>query len=301
MIDALGGLDIPPFGHVDGASFERVAADQMYLNDALSAAGGYHEAKAAFLAPVARSLVARLVTASPEHLLALSGVLSRLADEKHIQMVTKDRAVAAVLAENGWDGAIPATNEDSLYVVDTTVSYGDSFFFIDPRTHLEVTIEADGQQRYQLQLTYRNRYPEGIPDWMYPLMLEGAIFDPATRRLVGEPGFWGNWLRIYLPADVSGVTIDGLADTPPGYREAGRWVQAGFLPMPPGQERSVTVRYARRPAQPGETSYLIWLQKQAGTACRDISIVVRWPSGAVERYDGCPYQDLPVALGRPSH
>lgn len=296
LIDALGGLEIPTYGHVDGQRFEQAAADQLYMDSALAAAGGYHEAKAVFLAPVARALVGRLVSVPPRQLLSLASVLGRLADQKHIQMVARDAALAAALADNRWDGAIRPSAENSLLVVDTTVSYGDSFFFITPRTRLEVTIGENGIFSHELELTYQNRYPSGMPAWMHPLMLEGSVYDPASRRLVGEPGFWGDWLRVYLPPDVRNVTVEGLLDVPPGYFEADRWVQAGYLPMSPGQQRTVRLRYQRLAPPFGD--HQILLQKQAGTTCRDTNIIVNWQNGSTRRYDGCPQEDTLVALRR---
>src|SRR5439155_14085050 len=128
----------------------------------------------------------------------------------------------SALASAGWDGAIGPIAGDSLFVVDSTVSYGDTFYFVQPQTRLEVDLAANGDRTYQLTLDYANRYPEGLPSWMHPLAVEGSVFDPQAQRLVAQPGFWGDWLRVYLPPDAANLSIEGLADAPPGYAESGR-------------------------------------------------------------------------------
>jgi hypothetical protein len=275
LIDALDGIDVPGLGAVSGEGFERAALGQLYTAPAITAAGGYHEAKAAFLVPVARALIARLNNASPQEIMRVIGLFETLLEEEHIQISASRPVLANPLSALGWDGALPNVDGDSLLVVDSTVSYGDSWYFVRPTTELRVDVDDVGRATHELELQYANRFPDGYPDWMNDLMIEGRVFDPNTRQLSGPLGFWGNWLRVYLPPDASIIGVEGMETGPPAYQESGRIVVGGYLPVPPGAARTVRVRYTT--GGTGAAEYRIFVDKQAGTECRATTVTVRWP------------------------
>lgn len=294
----VGPIEVAGYGAVSAETFERQAAEQLYSYEAVISAGGFHEAKAAFLAPLGRALVERLTDAPPAELLRLQGEALRLLSEKHVLLAFKDPSLVRLAYANGWDGAIRPVSGNYLYVVDTTVSYGDTYRFVTSDAELRVTIGQDGRHANELVLRYDNSYPRGLPDWMPAEMVEGATFDPAAGGVVQIPGFWGNWLRVYLPAEASGVTITGVEDPRAAREEFGRRSVAGYLPVPPGEGRVVTLGYTTPASeQSGERGYRLFFQKQPGLQCRPLSLSVRWPDGDLARYRSCPTVDQRVDLG----
>lgn len=297
LLAMVGPVQLPGYGVVSADNFERGAAEQLYSRSALTSATTFHGAKNAFFGATGQALVGRLLALSPRELLPLGEGLLKLLQEKHLLLAFKDQRLIRVARANGWDGAIPPIGGDSLYVVDSTVSYGDSYPYVTSDATLRVTLEQDGSQYHELVLDYNNIYPQGVPSWMPPEMLGGATFDPATGKLTDIPGFWGNWLRIYLPPDARVVSIDGLVDPAPQQLEFRRAVIAGYLPMHPGEGRTVRLRYVTR-GDPGESgrNYRLLLQKQPGTEGRATSVEVNWPDGETAVYRGCPRVDLDLTL-----
>ncbi|MBI4492102.1 MAG: DUF4012 domain-containing protein [Chloroflexi bacterium] len=297
LLRAVGPLDVPGHGRVEADSFERLAAEQLYSRSAIATGATYHAAKAAFLAPVGRALLARLLEVSPAELVPLGKALVQVLDAKHLQLAFKDPRLIRLTEAHGWSGAMPAMAGDSLFVVDTAVSYGDAYTFIDTDASLRVSVGEDRSAMHDLALRYANVYPRGLPSWMPPIMLGGQAFDLATGKLVETPGFWGNWLRVYLPPDAREVAVDGLADQSPPRQEFGRTLVEGYLPLSPGQQRTVRLRYVTGlEEQEGAGVHRLFLQKQAGVECRSMAVVVEWPQGASASYQGCPGGDGWITL-----
>ncbi len=185
---------------------------------------------------------------------------------------------------------------DSLFVVDTTVSYGDTYPFICSNVDIRIKLQEESSQRHALVLYCANRFPAGLPPWTYPAMVVGATYDPATGKVTENPGFWGNWVRVYIPADARAITVEGLIDPAPTRLEFGRLVVAGYLPLSPGQRKTVSIGYLTKGGKGLTEGYQLFLQKQAGLQARPISMTVEWPTGEVARYSGSPARDQWVEL-----
>lgn len=292
VLARVGPLEIADYGTVSADTLDRRAAEELYGSGAIERAGGFHQAKAAFFAPLGRAVIARLLIVDAREFVALLRELTRLLDEKHIQVAAKDRRLAAALYAIGWDGSIPPLEANSLLVIDTTVSYGDTYPFIQSSADLRVEALAGGGQSQELALAYRNAFPSGLPPWMPLTMIEGTTFDPRTGTVAGTPGSWGNWLRIYLPPSAEVGEIAGLENAGQA-KEFGRVRISGYLLLGPGEERAPRVRYT----VPGTADHFrLFLQKQAGIDCRQIDAVVRFSAGRTNTYQGCPATDLWVSL-----
>ena len=298
LLGVVGGVNVPGYGPVSADSFERTAAEQLYSRSALSSAQAFHQAKGEFLGATAKALVARLLDLSPAQALPLGEELLQLLQTRHIQMAFKDPRLVQSVHTRGWDGSIPPVEADSLLVVDTTVSYGDTYPFVTSQASLGVQLEqgSDGQL-HELVLDYMNIYPRGLPPWMPSKMVGGEVFDQATGQLAQTSGFWGGWIRVYLPAKVEVTQVQGLTDLDPTRSEFGRTLVSGYLPLAPGQARKVTIRYFTHVGQEaGEDNYRIFLQKQAGLECRPTWVQAIWPGGKTASFEGCPGGDQWVEL-----
>lgn len=293
-----GTLDVPGYGPVSADDFQRKAAEQLYSHAALSSAEAFHKAKGEFLGAVGKTLVDRLFNLPPDRLLPLGQEAIRLLDTRHLQLAFKDQRLVELVHTQGWDGAIPQVDGDSLYLVDTTVSYGDTYSFVKTNVDLQVQLEENGGVRHHLVLNYFNSFPEGLPSWVPPVMVRGASFDLASGQMVEKTGFWGNWLRVYLPAGATAIEIRGLVDPAPPNQQFGRTVLAGYLPLDPGQRRAVTISYLVHSQSKG--NYRLFLQKQAGLECRPTSVTIRSRSGHSTSYEGCPVKDTWITQDGPA-
>jgi len=297
LLRALGPLDVPGFGTVNAENFEQLSVETLYDPADHLRPAGFHGVTAAFFGTFGRTFVARLLALSPAELAPVAKGLVELLDSKHIQLAFKDPELAALASARAWDGAVPPLSADSLYVVDTTVSYGKTYRFVRTQGSLSVDLGEHGHTTHELTLEYRNVYPDGLLPWMPTEMVGGDTFDLASGQLVEAPGFWGNWLRVYLPPGARGVSVEGLTEQGPPQAEFGRTVVAGYLPLAPGQRRTVQVRYVTDgQAQESTATYRVFLQKQAGLDCRPLSLLVRWPHGASAQADACPRGDRWIEL-----
>lgn len=297
LLRVLGPVETPGFGQISADNFDQRAAEELYSPAALAAAGGFHQAKGIFVSAVGRALVERLLDLSPSGLLPLSTELLRLVEEKHIQLAFADQQVARIAAASSWDGAVPPMSGDSLFVVDTTVSYGDTYAFVRSEVSLRVDLREKSLGLHELVLTYNNEFPRGLQPWIPEFIVDGATIDPTTGKLQARPGFWGNWLRVYLPSATRVADVDGLSDPVLPWQESGRLVVAGYLPLAPGERRTVTVRYFNSAGKDEESgAYRLFLQKQAGLECRPTSITVVWSNGESTDYHQCPTRDQWVEL-----
>lgn len=297
LLQELGPLDVPGYEPVDADNFEAVSVRELYTPRYSGA--GFHHVTEAFFGAFGRAFRERLLALSPGELVPLGKSLISLLETKHIQIAFKDPQLIEFAHGRGWDGAFATQQGDSLYVVDTTVSYGKTYKFVRTAATLDIALDRDGRARHELNLRYENSYPEGLLPWMPPAMVGGEHFDALTGLMVEAPGFWGNWLRIYLPPDATGAVVEGLEEQPPPQSEFGRLLVAGYLPLPPGTERLVRVRYVTDAKQQlSALQYRLFLGKQAGLDCRPIRLSVQWPNGTSGASDTCPltdgWVDLPV-------
>ncbi|GEM_PF-7114736 len=297
LLQSVGSLEVAGYGSVTAGNFDWVAAEQLYSRAALASASSFHEAKGAFLGATSRALVDRITTMPPARLLALTPQLATLLAEKHLLVAFKEPRLVEVANRAGWDGSIPAVDGDSLLVVDSTVSYGDSYSYVKVQDSLSLAVSDDGGQTHDLVLDYNNIYPHGLPPWVPSEMVGGDSFDPVLGKLVRTPGFWGDWLRIYLPLDARSISLDGLTDPAPLQWEFGRTVVAGYLPLAPGENRRVQVHYVIGIGQKEERAdHSLYLQKQAGVACRPITITAVRAGDSSASFQGCPTRDQWVQL-----
>ncbi len=86
--------------------------------------------------------------------------------------------------------------------------------------------------------------------------------------------------------------MDGLSDaTSPG-KEFGKTVVVGYLPVGPGEHRSVKLSYVTTTGKgPIGEDYQLFVQKQAGLDGRPLDVLVTWPNGTTSGYKGNPDRD----------
>jgi hypothetical protein len=215
------GLDLPP---MDGA----IAIDQQFLQLLLDVTGPvtipgdnitinkqnlitnlrdawaidegqavreWISSRKAFLGPFASALKDKLVSdfadLDPLHLVRN---MSQAVETGHLQMYMRDEAVAATLAEIGWDGRLqPPIDHDYLLALDTNVGYNKVNASIQRSLDYQVSLNNDGSGQADLTLAYTHTAP--ISDVTCAAIAYG---DAPTYQQLANQCLW-NHLRLYAP------------------------------------------------------------------------------------------------------
>lgn len=229
-----------------------------------------------FLGGLVQALVTRLEGGlDSDGLARLAGSLRQALDEGHALVYIADPAVAMLLADSAWAGAVVTSQGDYLMVVDSNVGFNKVNPHIQQAVDYTVTLDASGRGRAEAIVGYRHtgQNPE-IP------CVQEARYD-ATYEGMMERCYW-DYCRLYAPPGSSLLEEQSgeVSVAPP---EGDKEVFAGLLVLAPGQQRSLTFRYfpgATAGMKDGTRSYTLTVQKQAGAPPSDLRVRVVLPAGA---------------------
>lgn len=203
----------------------------------------------------------------------LAQTLYSALQEKHILVSLNDTSVMASLAELGWTGAVQPGDGDTLMVVDTNVGWNKVNALVDRSTTYEITPHADGSVEAVLELAYQHRGTPTDQPCVHESRYGDTYADMAQRC-------YFDYLRVYVPAGARLLAAEGLApDTVSTLRgENGTSIFAGDMVLPPGETRTVRLRYELPPGTVDANRYELRLQKQPGTPGWPIKIVLQDPA-----------------------
>jgi hypothetical protein len=253
----------------------------------------------AFLGPLMESIMQRLQAGAGDlDLLPLLRAGLRALNEKHVLISTEDSRTAAVLARNGWDGAVDAGEHDFLMVVDANVGYTKANYYIEQAMSYTVDLRDPTAPAAEVRIRHTHTAPvvEPCTHWRdTPRRPEGVL--PYTDHT--EKCYW-DYLRVLVPpgSELHGVQSEpvpaawGLGELDDGSARlmSVEWaadVISTFLIVPPGGSRETVLSYRLPPyvvAQTGEGwRYRLRLQKQAGREAIPATVRVLLPAGATVR------------------
>ncbi len=212
--------------------------------------------------------------------------------EAHLLIyVPAEEPAAAPIQEAGWDGAISDAPGDYVMVVDANLGFNK----VDPYVHETITYTVDLRELHQpqAQLRVKHRHQGEVTD-------QPCHHQPRyelTYEEMMQRCYW-DYVRVYVPQGaellhatshpvpgemlVTGRDWSGQAEILPD--EAGKSVFATFLVLRPAEWMKTDFRYAL-PSTVMERSgdewhYQLTIQKQAGTAARDVTVVLDLPEAA---------------------
>jgi hypothetical protein len=236
-----------------------------------------------FAAALKEKLISNFATVDPVYLVRN---MSQAIDMGHLQVYMRDEAVAAVLAELGWDGRLhPPTDHDYLFVLDTNVGYNKVNANIERTLDYHLSLNADGSGLADLTVTY-----EHLATAADSTCQATAYGKAPTYQQLTEQCFW-NYLRIYAPAgsqllEASQHPIpsearvyNDIALYSPQiiHEQAGFTTFTNYLLVPTGELVTSHYRYQLPAtivqANDEEYTYQLVVQKQAGS--RPQSVVIR--------------------------
>lgn len=317
LIEALGPLEIAGVGTpVTAANLIEYLRNGAILSQAGQAnAQPWWVRRKDTLAPLGRALIARIEQGTINWP-GLLGALRRALDERHLQLVVRQRQAAAVLARRGWDGAVQPGDADFMMLVDANLGYNK----VTPLVQTVITYTADlsdiNAPLGELAVRQANRaatpeacdqtsgYNAIVAVQRYEQLMAGCawsylrVLAPGASQLItalGNPTP-GEWLLRGQPDDGAPVAVPGAG----GASEIGMLVV-----IPPGETRRSVLRY-QLPAsvvQQGEVGwrYRLRLQRQPGAQPVRVMLRVRLPRDAVLRATSLPAaaqtgQELTFAL-----
>lgn len=268
LLARLGPLPMVDYGlTLTSANATETILAQTHTPEALNGS------KFAFVEDVARLLINSLFQSG-----AAARVLDtfdRLAREKQVLVHMKDPAAQARIVRLSIDGEVAATDSDYLMLADTSVLSTKLNLIVNESLDLRLSFDANGSVHHRAIVDYDNP----LPDW-------ASERDPYFVSQVMLGGVYGGYVRLLVPLDasLSNVTIDGVGG---GLEDAGTEANHGwygaFLPLLPGQGRSLTFEYATpfvARLDSGEFEYRLVLQKQSGASAHPVNISIELPPGA---------------------
>jgi hypothetical protein len=206
----------------------------------------------------------------PDPVRLVTALLAML-DGRHLQIAIEEPALAAALAERGWDGGFrPPAEGDFLAVVDTNVGFNKVNAVVREEIAYRVASEA-GRLVATVTLIYTHPAPaQTEPCDRTPRY--GDSYDDLIRRC-----YW-DYLRVYAAGGSELINAEGLERPTTERGEHGTTVFAGAFVLKPAEQRVITLRY-RLPAAITSDPYRLVVRKQAGTLAVPLSVdagACRW-------------------------
>ena len=287
LVGAVGPLAVP--GAAEPVTGDNVLA---YIRRVWGPADGnlsgdWWLKRKSFMGPLAAAALQRLQAGQVDwKALAQSGW--QLLEGKHLLVYLNDPAGAALLAAQGWDGAMQPGPGDYLMVVDANVGYNKASGRIQEAFAYSVDLAAPAAPRATLTLSHTHTgvvpapcVPESRYDPTYDQMMDRCYWD-YLQVFVPKDSRLQDSTRIPVPADeiFSGAAESGRVSIAPVAN--GPWQVWGVLAvLAPGtaQTRSYTLTLPAGAVQwQGKDGlYALRVQKQPGAPPRPLNLRVRLP------------------------
>lgn len=226
------------------------------------------------------TVLQRILQVDSARLPSVAGAVRSALDERHLLVTLDQPALAAMVADAGWDGAVQTSPANTVRIVDADVGYGAVNAFVERLTHYDLQLDQAGAPlTATLTLTYTNSYTPWS-EAATPYAVFGQCSDPDSGQLIRRAGCYANYLRVYAPRDSQLISVDGIDETLGTDQELGRQVFGGYLHINPGQQRVVQLQYRLPQLQPGP----ILLEKQQGTLAPALLVSLRQGNQRASQY-----------------
>jgi hypothetical protein len=268
LLKALGPLQVAGYPTpVTAENWFDLSTQTLYTGpDALAKAQGLGEqqAKTVGLGALLQAVIGRVQTVRGGELNAVVDQLRAAAGGNHLLVDVLDQQPAVWARLVGADGSIlPQPDGDVVFPVDTNFSFSKVGPYIQRDYGYEVWLDAGGRpQRATATLRYHNRVDSAALNDPNK-RIAGQRWDASLGGWVNDPGFFGDYLRLYVPQGSVPTTISGLSG-PAGGGEDGYTSLSGFLSLEAQAQATVSFDYepAYAATQPG--TYRLTLFKEGG-------------------------------------
>ncbi len=248
--------------------------------------GEWWKQRKAFMGALAQAVWAQVKSGGNDWA-TLAQISLRLLEEKHVLIYLEQPEAAALLAEQGWDGALRAGTGDYLMVVDTNMGYNKA----NARVHQEIIYEVDlrpSPPQATLTLIYTHTSTAD-----YPCISE-TRYDPTYEQMM-DRCYW-DYVRIYVP--LGSQLLEATRIPVPGEALFSGEAESGQVNIQTAEEGPWTTFAVLGLLSPSETQtrfftwtlpadvvqwdtdrgvYSLQIQKQPGTRSYPLTVRVRLP------------------------
>ncbi len=270
-----------------------------FMRASKSEYGGDDPERKSFMGTIAKEIITKLQNDSDLPWQALSQAVLQALNERHILLQFDDPAVSALIAQQGWDGAMHAGAGDYLMVVDSNLGWNKVNAVTESAIDYSVDLSYLDAPQASLTLTHDNsavgkepcihssygsgEYSELINRcyWNYLRVYTLATTQFVAARVHMVPFNW--FIREKMvPARVDMLDNQGVVDENP----TGLQAYGTMLVVPIGEERTTRFEFSL-PAETvlvqradGAWVYQLRVQKQAGTLGVPLTLHVTLQNGA---------------------
>ena len=199
----------------------------------------------------------------------LAQVVKACMEEKHILAYFRNADLAAMAAENLWDGSLREGADGYLMVIDANLGFNKVDASIERRVEYSVDLRQDPPQA-EVTLTYRNKSRDRGDPCRHEDLRDQTEYKVRSYEELTEGCYW-DYVRVYTPAGSQLVSVEGAEGDVDVGAELGKSVWGTFLGLRPGQEKQLRFRYllpGRMLAK--DRPYSLLVQKQSGAT--DVSL-----------------------------
>jgi hypothetical protein len=213
-------------------------------------------------------------------------------DERHILIYVAQPDLAAVLAQQGGDGAIRSASSDYLMIVDANLGYNKVNASITQSVNYTIDFSTTTNAQATLRVDYHHLKPSSEPCRQDEPYAAGITYQSMMGRC------YYDYVRIYVPRGsqlrsasrqnipasyfLSRRSVDSQAEVLDG--EAGKSVYALFLVVEPGRDWEAGFSYELPPdvtqRADGDWRYSLWIQKQPGKLAIPTVVTLNLPLNA---------------------
>ena len=145
-----------------------------------------------FISQIAEAVLQKLLHGQDLDWKALSGVLVRALDEKHLLLRFDDPTVTKLLTRRSWDGDINTESGDFLTVVDTNVGFNKTNAVVETNLAYDVDLTDPSSPKGSLSVFHTNHASENVPC----IQWNNAQEIPGERTYPIDRCYW-DYMRVY--------------------------------------------------------------------------------------------------------
>ncbi|MGI8552520.1 MAG: DUF4012 domain-containing protein, partial [Dehalococcoidia bacterium] len=275
LLRALGPVDVT----IDGQTEHFTADNWLPLTTQLIFLDPEHpdslEGKNRILAPLLRTVVARINGVNGDQLTGLLQTLRGSVAERHILFQFDDPVAQGFVYQYGTDGGVRLTPGQSvIYPVEANLSYTKIGPFIRQHSVYELWFDETGVcQRAHVALTWQNTVTaQLIADPVN--RIEGDEWDATSAKLVKSTGVYGLYERLYVPGGAALLGESGIQEPISQTSDGDFSVFGTYLSVHPGETRELGLELHLPNREPERGHFVLTLLKQPGTQDRTVDVIV---------------------------
>jgi UDP-N-acetylmuramyl pentapeptide phosphotransferase/UDP-N-acetylglucosamine-1-phosphate transferase len=226
-----------------------------------------------FLGDVAEAVWEQALEGNLGNPARLAKILGKAGREGHLQLWFTDPEEAALAVRLGVGGAVPRLGSDSLLVTSQNSSANKVDFYLTRRLDYSVRLSPQpGATRAhataELDVTLANAAPAGI---------RSVALGPWDERF--EPGEDRSFVSVYTPLAFTAASVDGAPTQLEAATELGRNVFSGYVRVPAGGARTLSVDLQGTVALAADGWYELDVVRQPTLWPDRATVVVEVPDG----------------------